>query len=294
MKKKYLILLISLVIYSCGEKVKVEDLQKFVATEVYPEDTFLDTVKNKKAIVFVAHDDDDGVMAGTIAKLTSNGWTIKQICLQQHIGVDKTKHPATVICEGSELILEDGIFRIGMDTMKHSADPMSYDEIDKQFYTEKVHSAILAKINEFSPSVIFTLDDVKGGYGHPEHVFISRIVKNIFDQKVTSVEKIYQVVYTDHMEKEIMDVWLGNKMKEWGYPNINNIANRIYNVDGMPEPSVQVNISSMAEKKMNYLLAYDEDVRKNYRKFIPYYEEFDAEIYFKNTFNKEYFRVISH
>jgi hypothetical protein len=43
---------------------------------------------------------------------------------------------------------------------------------------------------------------------------------------------------------------------------------------------------------MNYLLAYDEDVRKNIRKFIPYYEAFDAPSYFK-IFDREFFRVIS-
>jgi hypothetical protein len=42
---------------------------------------------------------------------------------------------------------------------------------------------------------------------------------------------------------------------------------------------------------MNYLMTYEEDVRKNLRKFMPYYEEFDAETYF-TVFNKEYFRVI--
>ena len=38
-------------------------------------------------------------------------------------------------------------------------------------------------------------------------------------------------------------------------------------------------------------MAYEEDVRKNIRKFIPHYEEFDAKTYF-GIFNQEYFRVI--
>jgi hypothetical protein len=60
----------------------------------------------------------------------------------------------------------------------------------------------------------------------------------------------------------------------------------------MPEPSVQISITQYAQAKMDYLLAYDEDVRKNIRKFIPYYEEFDAQTYFE-IFDREFFKVIS-
>ncbi|HRE98056.1 MAG TPA: hypothetical protein PK637_14905, partial [Flavobacteriales bacterium] len=64
------------------EKVKLSDLEKFAPTEIYPEDVFLDTTTNKRAMVIVAHDDDDCAMSGTLFRLKQKGWIIMQICLQ--------------------------------------------------------------------------------------------------------------------------------------------------------------------------------------------------------------------
>jgi LmbE family N-acetylglucosaminyl deacetylase len=277
--------------WGCEEKVTKEDLKKFVATENYPNDVFLDTVGNKKALIIVAHDDDDCAMSGTIAKLTAKGWSIQQLSLQSHILAKTGRNPADIICTGNELILEDGYYRIGLDTMKNPYLPIPYAKIKAQFLTEKVSDALIRKVNDFKPSVIFTLDNEKGGYGHPEHIFISQLVKDLFNEGKIEIQKIYQSVYTDHMEKEIVDKWLGERMKKWGYPNASDIANKMYGINGMPEPTVQIDVLEVAKTKMSYLMAYDEDVRKNLRKFIPYYEEFDAETYF-GVFNKEFFRVI--
>jgi hypothetical protein len=131
-----------------------------------------------------------------------------------------------------------------------------------------------------------------GGYGHPEHIFISQLVVDLFKSKAIIVNRIYQSVFTDHMEKEIVEVWLGNKMKNSGYPNPTALAKQLYGLpQGMPEPTTQINIKSSGDKKMEYLVAYKEDVRKNLRKFIPYFEDFDAATYF-SIFDREFFRVI--
>jgi hypothetical protein len=50
-------------------------------------------------------------------------------------------------------------------------------------------------------------------------------------------------------------------------------------------------ISAYVDGKMRYLRAYSEDAKKNIRKFIPYYEDFDAQTYF-GVFGREFFRVI--
>lgn len=286
-----LIILLGIYFQFCQDKVTTEYLRRFVATETYPTDVFLDTVSNKKALIIVAHDDDDCAMSGMIAKLTAKGWIIKQLSLQSHILLTTGSNPAHIICQGNELILKDGYYRIGLDTMKNPYLPIPYKKIKEQFLTNKVANAIIKKVNEFKPSVIFTLDNEKGGYGHPEHIFISQLVKDLFEQDKIQIDKIYQSVYTDQMEKEIVDKWLGDRLKKWGYPNPSAVANEIYGISGMPEPTVQVNITEVAEIKMNYLRAYEEDVRKNLRKFIPYYEEFDAKTYF-GIFDREFFRVI--
>ncbi len=289
--KSIVIVLFVFVISSCAKRMTREDLQVFASTETFPDDTFLSSTSNKKALIIVAHDDDDCAMSGTIALLSTKGWEIKQLSLQRHI-IEKTgKNPADIICQGNELILEDGKYRKGLDTMKTPYLPIPYSEIDGQFYTNTVAQALIQMVNSFGPSVVFTLDNVKGGYGHPEHIFVSQLVKNLFEEGQINVDKVYQSVYTDHMEEEIVDKWLKAKMEKWGYPHASTIANELYGIKGMPEPTVQVSIVEVAKQKMNYLMAYDEDVRKNLNKFIPYYEEFDAETYF-GIFDREFLRVI--
>jgi LmbE family N-acetylglucosaminyl deacetylase len=214
------------------------------------------------------------------------------LSLQKHKGRDTLKHPSEIISNGNELILEDGLYRLGMDTAAHNAYPLPYSEIELQFFTDKVSDKLIEKISLFKPSVIFTLDDKKGAYGHPDHVFISKLILNLASKQLIPCQRIYQVVYTPHMENEIVYKWLDHQLKEWNYPNLSVIANQLYHINGMPEPSVQISITQYAQAKMDYLLAYDEDVRKNIRKFIPYYEEFDAQTYFE-IFDREFFRVIS-
>ena len=292
MKSSIFLCVYSLIILTgCKSKISLDQLKTFAPTENYPDDAFLDTVNNKKALVIVAHDDDDCAMSGTIAGLTAKGWTIKSISLQNHVLKNTGKNPSEIISSGNELLLEDGYYRKGLDTMKTPYLPIPYDQMKEQFLTEKISEAIIQKVNEFKPAVIFTLDNEKGGYGHPEHIYISRMVKELFEADKLETSKIYQSVYTNSMETEIVDKWLGDKMKDWGYPDPSKLANELYGIDGMPEPTIQIHITDAAETKMKYLRAYDENVRKNLRKFIPYYEEFDAATYF-NIFGREFFRVI--
>lgn len=263
------------------------------ATETFPNDTYLDTISNKKALIILAHDDDDCAMAGTIAKLKAAGWQVKQLSFTVHEARNGGVHPATIICDGNELILEDCFYRKGLDTMKYPYMPIPKEEMEKQFLREKITAALKTKVDSFQPNVIFTLDNEMGGYGHPEHIFISQLVVDMAKAGDIKAHRIYQSVFTDHMEKEIVDTWLYNKMKNSGYPNPSEMVKKLYGREnGMPEPSVQVNIEDHGDKKMEYLLAYGEDVRKNLRKFIPYFEDFDAATYF-SIFDREFFRVIN-
>lgn len=219
MRRIKLITLVVLIstIAACTYKPTVEELKKFAATEIYPKDTYLDTVANKRALIIVAHDDDDCIMSGTIAKLTANGWTIKQLSFEVHNTPGENRNAAHIICEGSEKILEDGLYRLGADTVKYPYMPIPYEEIEKQFLHEKVAVALIALVNEFSPSVLFTLDNIKGGYGHPDHIFISQLVLDLFKENKINTQFIYQGVITRHMEAEI-DRWQKPKMEKWGYP----------------------------------------------------------------------------
>ncbi len=291
MKKLFLHAIFLILICSCAQKKIIRELKTFAPVENYENDVFLDTVKNRRALVIVAHDDDDCGMSGTIAKLTKDGWKIKSLSFESHNSSKTGKNPTEIICSGNELILENGPYRKGLDTIKYPYLPIPYDKIKEQFYNDKIEKILVEKIKRFNPSVIFSLDNEKGGYGHPEHVYISQLIKDLFEKKRIKTQRIYQGVLTNSMEKKIMDEWLTEKLKKWRAPNTSIIANEVYQIKGMPEPNVQINISEVAETKMQYLRAYEEDVKKNIRKFIPYYEKINAKTYF-DIFNREFFRVL--
>jgi hypothetical protein len=82
-------------------------------------------------------------------------------------------------------------------------------------------------------------------------------------------------------------------MKSWGFPGDEwEVAKKIYMVEGMPEPTVQINITSEAQLKMDYLRSYNKREREVLGFFIPEFEEYTAEEYF-TVFDREFFRVIS-
>ena len=79
----------------------------------------------------------------------------------------------------------------------------------------------------------------------------------------------------------------------WGFDDDGwENAKRIYGVNGMPAPSVQIEISEVAELKMNYLRSYSERERKTIGFFIPAFEDYEAKEYF-TLFDREFFQVIA-
>lgn len=77
-------------------------------------------------------------------------------------------------------------------------------------------------------------------------------------------------------------------MKKYSYPHPSTIANILYDIEGMPEPNVQITIEKYALTKTKYLRGYPEKVKRNLRKFMSYYEAFKAEDYF-SIFDREFF-----
>jgi hypothetical protein len=85
---------------------------------------------------------------------------------------------------------------------------------------------------------------------------------------------------------------LSTLLISWGYKGDGwEYAKEIYNVDGMPNPNVQINISSEAKLKMDYLNSYNKRERKTIGFYAPAFKEYKAEEYF-NIFDREFFRII--
>jgi N-acetylglucosamine malate deacetylase 2 len=297
MKNKYmyvknccLLIALSLIICSCGNK---PDITPFAPVEIFPGDTILQSIESKRAMIVIAHDDDMCGMAGTISLLNKQGWEIAVVSFSQ---APERNSAQVLACRN---ILDTVMFvnlkpeqyRSDLDTVENAYYAIPRNRFNDVFNRPAIEAEFTRFINGFNPAVIFTLDNEIGGYGHPEHAFISQMVIDLATEKSITPLYIYQSVYTDHMENTIMKRH-SERMKSWGFPGDDwDNAKEIYGVSGMPEPDVQINISSEAEHKMDYLKSYNKREREILDFFIPHFEKYSAEEYF-TIFDREFFRII--
>jgi len=284
------VLFIACTLVSCANK---EDVKQYAAVETYPDDSLLNTLKDKRAMIVIAHDDDMCAMTGTISALNKKGWEIMVLSFPQNAERDQAHVNACKVILDSVCFfnLSHEQFRNDLDSNETLYRAIPKDRFDVIFNKAPVESELIQRIREFNPSVVLTLDDIIGGYGHPEHVFLSSMVIALATADSIHPEVIYQSVYTPHMTESIM-MRHSKRMKEWGYPGDEwENAKRIYQVNGLPTPDVQINIQAEAETKMGYLLSYNERERKTMGFYVPAFEDYTATEYF-SIFNREFFRVI--
>src|ERR1700733_8033409 len=76
--KKIIVWIAIIAILFCGAHYFY--LSRKAPTEIYPDDNYLASVQQKRAVIIVAHDDDAASTAGTISALCQAGWNIKELC----------------------------------------------------------------------------------------------------------------------------------------------------------------------------------------------------------------------
>ncbi len=282
------ILLLS-ILFGCTR----EDVRQYAPIENFPNDTLLQTIKNKKAMIVIAHDDDMCAMAGTASLLNRNGWEIAVVSFSKTPERDEAQIQACKSILDTVIFVELNPEQIRNDNEEERRAYYAFpkDSFDIVFNKVIIEKEFIKHINNFNPTIIFTLDNKIGGYGHPEHLLISQMVIDLAEEKRISPSHIYQSVFTDHMENSIMERH-SRRMKSWGFPGDEwENAKKIYNVDGMPEPTVQINIREEAQAKMDYLKSYNKRERKTIGFFVPAFEEHSAEEYFE-IFDREFYRII--
>ncbi len=257
--------------------------------EVFKEDTFLENEPNKTALIITAHDDDAISCSGTTTALVKKGWKIyfttfygnwrKQDNPIRKIEVEKVAEIQGLA--GIDLI-DFSIQKT--DTVKEPWMPIPYNKFPGYFKIDSLKILISNAIVKYQPSVIFSLDNITGAYGHPEHACVSQCIVDICqemsERDSVSVRKIYQAVYTKSMNEKIV-----------GDTPVYTAAKKIYNKGGMPSPDVEINIYESAREKKEIMCAFHSQ-KRNLKKFWPYYNWYPYSIYFR-IFNKEYFRIIN-
>lgn len=263
-------------------------------TEIYPEDSYLLTAPDKKALIIVAHDDDMATTAGTITLLCRNGWDIREMCFYQQGGLyfkkDSAKNPVRKQSlqhavgiqglQGADPI--DFNFRNDMQTAKAYM-PMPYSSFPVNYKLDSLTSLIAAYIEKHKPSVIFTLDNIIGGYGNPDHVMISQRVMDYCRRHKNdsgfSVKKIYQPVFPPSQSDRVL-----TKMPVY------NEAKKVYHCDGMPTPDVQFSYGEYSKEKKQVMQAYITE-QNSFKQICPYYNWYPHWIYFK-IFDRDFFKII--
>jgi LmbE family N-acetylglucosaminyl deacetylase len=252
--------------------------------DVYPQDTFLDQVANKTALVIVAHDDDAIGCAGTIIELTKKGWTVHFLTFY---GNHRKEDNPTRKIEVAKVAKIQKLASVNLldysiqksDTVQEPWMPIPYSQFSAYMQVDSLKSIIANAITQYKPSVLFTLDNIIGGYGNPEHVCVSQCALDVTVNKNTSVERIYQAVFTRTLNENVLHdlpVFIA--------------AKKVYNAVGSPVPTVEVDIYNSAREKKEVMLTYKSQER-NLKKIWPYYDVYPYWIYF-NIFDKEYFNVI--
>lgn len=264
------------------------------AKETYPEDSYLNSEQNKTALIIVAHDDDMAGSSGTITMLCKQGWKIYEMCFYQQGGLyfkkDSARNPirkkslATVASiQGlSGINPVDFNFRNDMQTEAPYL-PMPYSKFPENFKEDSLTKLIADFIQTYKPSILFTLDNVIGGYGNPDHVVVSQLaMKYCLNHKKDSgftVKKIYQSVFAPSLAENIL-----KDMPVYAQ------AKKVYQCDGMPLPNAQINITDYAKEKKECMLAYTTE-QNSFTQIWPYYNWYPSWIYFK-IFDRDFFRIV--
>jgi len=285
------------------------------SSQYFPEDEFLNTATNKKAIIVVAHDDDWYGCVGTVKNMCDKGWDVNAYCFYRE---PFTMEAASRISERKEGLLKckeviglgqfNGIdlnFRFRPVEKPYMSIP--YSEFENEFRYDSIVSIVTKIIDQNNPSVIFTLDDSIGLYGNAEHVLISQVILEICErskiEKELAVERIYQSVLPSDMAEGIMVKYkkvyplISFKRLFWHLTKMDSDAadtytkaKGVYGCDGMPHPDVEISIRDFSKFKKDFIDCFPTE-RKNFKRFAPFFNWYPYWIYYR-IFDKEYFRVI--
>lgn len=258
-------------------------------TEDYPKDNYLENAKNKSALIVVAHDDDASFFAGTTAKLSKAGWDINFITFyskqwraeEYDIRKQEMREVADYL-NFKNLWMHDLRIRHEINPNGKPWMPMEYKYYKEEFNVDSLYQLISTAILKSKPSVILMLDTVMGFYGHNDHTVVGQMTykatKEINASKQV-VERIYQYVWPPSYAEKVM-----------GGKEVYEAAKELYEIDGMPKPSIEIDISDFSSEKKNTLQLHASQQR-NLTKLFWAYNYYPSWLYF-GIFNTEYFNLI--
>ena len=268
-------------------------IHSFSAEENDPQDGYLLSEINKNALLIVAHDDDIIGCTGTLKILSENGWNIREMCFYQledtRFKKDSIKNPIRKkdLKRAASIQGLSGIDPVDFNfrdfAMEKTRFPIPKDSFTQKYDIDSLARYIEDYIANYRPSVIFTLDNEIGLYGHPEHLLVSQLImdyckKHKIDSGFT-VKKIYQPVFPTSIVQSILE------------GGVYTDAKRVYGIDGMPLPDVEVDESAYNKQRKAAMQAYTTE-QGSIKRIYPFYNWYPSWIYFNLICKEEYYRVI--
>ena len=283
----FIILIISILWYF---KSQIQD------NSVPQTETLIPETLPKKALAIFAHPDDEITIIGTMRLLKQQG-VETSICYMTRgeAGLNGSIIDVSKIKELADTSLNKLKKSLGqrrtkeVDNIAEILELNHHEMFDfpdsgtSNVPMDSLKKVVRALIQKYQPSVLFTLDDKVGLYGHPDHRNISRAVLEVFQENKNkpnfSPKKLYQVTLPKQM------IAFALKMADGFRKNYPKDPSK-----GLPQADVCVNITPFGTYKRNAMLAHVSQ-RPTFDDMQPGFATIPPSIYFR-IFDREYFHII--
>ena len=232
------------------------------------------------ALLIFPHPDDEVVCGGTIAILNQNGWEVDLLTLTQGNAGEK---------EARKKEWQNAINALSIDhsTLLDLPNNTWMDIVNDKiiFWNENMDSIrhiIEAAIRQYQPSLLFTYDEMLGGYGHPEHRLTAVAVREVFEKNKQDSSFAPSAIFQSTLPEKLETTMLSSLDS---YKKAVHIAGK-----NLPDPSIAFDIIKTWPVKRQAAAAYPSQA-KTLKKFYLLPDEADTVKHYV-TFDREYYTVI--
>ena len=271
-------------------KSKIQD-ENIPQTEIMIPDNL-----SQKALAIFAHPDDEITIIGTMRMLKQQG-VETSICYMTRgeAGLNGSIIDVSKIKELADTSLNKLKKKLGQRRTKEVDEIAKILELNNHEMfdfpdsgtsdvpMDSLKKVVRGLISKYKPSVLFTLDDKVGLYGHPDHRNVSKAVLEVFREDKGkadfSPQKLYQVTLPKKMITFALSIAEGFRKN---YPKDP--------AKGLPEADVCVNITPYGTYKRDAMLAHVSQ-RPTFDDMQPGFAIIPPSIYFR-VFDREYFHLV--
>ncbi|WNF24736.1 PIG-L family deacetylase [Mesobacillus jeotgali] len=252
----------------------VNDEDITVSEELFPEGD------PKKIMAIFAHPDDEIMIAGTYHKL------------------NKDKDVTSVLATFTRgeaggtggLVPKEKLGETRTKELEKSAGILNIDHLEVYDYPdsgladadhEDIKKTIKKLIDQYKPTTVITYDDVVGLYGHPDHVVMSKLTREVVTEEMEKEDSSVKRLYFATLPQPMIDLAL--KLSP-------TFKERYPRDKGLPEPTIAFPMASEASARKHVLLAH-ETQWKTVASVQPYHDKVPSWIYYR-IFDREYYHLV--